>query len=197
MNTVMGKNSTAVADGDQRYQDGVTALQIDAGASRLEFSVRKRLMFVKRLVVTGRFADVRGTIWLDEQEPSNSRAEVVIGAASIDTRNARRDKHLRNADFFDVERYPQLTFSSEHIEAVDRAAGRYRVTGTLTVHGVTRQVTLDAEYTQAQGTAQAHGINLTLAGTLNRRDFGIVWNKAAINVADEVTLTLKVHAKPA
>lgn len=194
MSTAASINSSVLAAGDRQRMDGTTILSIDAGASSLAFSVRKRLMFVKRLVVTGRFSDVRGTITFDEQDPANSRAEVTIGAGSIDTANARRDKHLRAADFFDVAHHPQLTFTSRRIEALDRAAGRYRVTGDLSVRGVTRQVTLDAQYSQSAGAGQPRRIALTLSGTLNRRDFGIVWNKAAINVADEVTLDLKVQA---
>lgn len=74
---------------------------IDPAASRVEFTIHKRLFFVKHLLVTGRFAAVQGTISLDEQEPANSRADVTIGAASVDTGMGQRDKHLRKAAFFD------------------------------------------------------------------------------------------------
>jgi polyisoprenoid-binding protein YceI len=148
---------------DTPLSDGIPGFRptyhIDPVASRIEFSIRKRLFIVKHMVVTGHFADVKGTISLDKQEPSNSRAEVTIGTASLSTLTGsgrldlaqaqKRDQHLRKADFFDVEHYPQLTFKSRDIEAADRAAGRYRVTGDLTVRRVTREVTLDAVYVPA------------------------------------------------
>ena len=139
---------------------------------------------------------LRRTITLDEQEPSSAQAEVTIGAASIDTRNARRDKHLRTVDFFHVEQHPHLTFKSRRIEAVDRAAGTYRVTGDLTVRGVTREVTLDAHYTPPVAGAREPRIKLTLTAPLNRRDFGIVWNKPYIDVADDLTVTARGRGDP-
>jgi hypothetical protein len=99
-----------------------TVWTIDSAASRVEFAIRKRLFFVKTVTVTGRFTDMQGTIWLDEQEPAHSQADVKIGAASLTTRQARRDAHLRGADFFDVERHPTLIFTSRCTETVDRAA---------------------------------------------------------------------------
>src|SRR5437016_11839923 len=89
-----------------------TIYRIDPAASRVEFTIGKRLFFVTHLLVTGRFADVQGTISLDEQDPASAQAEVMIGAASVDTRMSKRDQHLRKADFFDVARHPTLTFTS-------------------------------------------------------------------------------------
>ena len=173
-----------------------TTYQIDPAASRVEFTIGKRLFFVLHLMVTGRFTDVEGAISLDEQEPANARAEVTIGAASVDTRMGKRDQHLRKADFFDVERRPTLTFTSQRIETIDRRAGHYRVVGALTVRGVTREVALDTHYVP-QGEGPARRIRLTLTGPLNRRDFGIVWNNPLITVADDLTLRLQIEATPA
>src|SRR5438045_595346 len=89
-----------------------TTWQIDPAASRVAFTTRKRLFFVKELTVTGHFAEVRGAIALDEDEPANARAEVTIGAASVGTNMGKRDAHLLKADFFDVKRHPTLTFRS-------------------------------------------------------------------------------------
>ena len=112
-----------------------TTYQIDPVASRVAFTIGHRLFFVKSAEVTGHFADVAGTITLDDQDPGTAQAAVTIGAASIDTGNARRDTHLRTADFFHVDQHPTLTFRSRRIEPVDPAAGRYRVVGDLTLHG--------------------------------------------------------------
>jgi len=136
-----------------------TTWRIDPTTARVEFMIRKRLMFIQTLTVTGRFTGVSGAITLDEQEPSTARAEVTIDAASIDTQNARRDKHLRTVDFFHVEEHPHLTFTSQRIEAVDRAAGTYRIIGDLTVRGVTREVTLDAHYMSPVAAARAPRIS--------------------------------------
>jgi polyisoprenoid-binding protein YceI len=157
------------------------------------------------MTVTGRFSDVHGMIGLDEQEPATARAEVTIGAASLTTgtgkqsrlqamQAAKRDKHLRKADFFDVERYPSLTFRSRSVETINRAEGRYRVTGDLTVRGVTREVALDAHYTSVPGDGSTRRIRLALTTPLNRRDFGMVWNRPYINVADDLTARIEVEA---
>jgi polyisoprenoid-binding protein YceI len=171
-----------------------TVYRIDPAASRVEFSIGKRLFFVKHLTITGRFTDINGTITLDEGQPTSAQASVTIGAASIDTQNARRDKHLRTADFFHVDQHPTLTFQSRKVETIDGAPGRYRVAGDLTVRGVTRRVTLDTRYVPAQGTGSGRRIKLTLTAPLNRRDFGIVWNKSIIDVANDLTVKLEVEA---
>lgn len=171
--------------------------QIDPAASRVEFTVGKQLFFILPLIVRGRFSDVQGTISLDEREPTTARAEATIGAASVNTRMAKRDKHLRNADFLDVERYPALTFRSHRVETVDRAAGHYRVMGDLTVHGVAREVALDTHYLPALGDGPARRLKLTLATALNRRDFGLVWNRPYLKVGDELTIRLEIEAAPA
>jgi polyisoprenoid-binding protein YceI len=169
-----------------------TTWQIDPAASRVGFAIGKRLLFVKKLTVTGHFADIRGTIWLDAQEPATAQATVAIGAASIDTRQARRDAHLRSAGFFDAERHPTLMFTSRRIITLDRAAGHYQVTGDLTIRGVTREVQLAAYYRAAEPGTPAPRIELS--GSLNRRDFGLDWNSPLIKIADAVTVTLDVQA---
>ena len=174
-----------------------TIYRIDPAASRVEFTIGKRLFFVTHLLVTGRFADVQGTISLDEQDPASAQAEVMIGAASVDTRMSKRDQHLRKADFFGVKQHPTLTFVSRRIETVDRATGHYRVVGDLTVRGVKREVALDTHYVPAQGDGPARRIKLTLTGPLNRRDFGIVWNNPLITIPDDLSVRLQIEATPA
>lgn len=142
---------------------GRATRRIDPATARDAFTIRKRLMFVKKLTVTGRFTNVSGTITLDGQEPRTAQAEVAIDAASVDTRNARRDKHLRAVDFLHAEEHPHLPFVSRRVEAVDRAAGAYRVSGDLTIRGVTRVVTLDAHDTPPVTGASEPRLTLTLA----------------------------------
>src|SRR3990172_9118077 len=116
---------------------GITTWTIDPSHSNVEFAVRHLMI----ATVKGRFADVAGTLVLDDADPLRSRVEVRIQAASIDTRTEQRDQHLRSADFFDVERFPDITFASTRVE---RAEEGYRVTGRLSMHGVTREVVLAA-----------------------------------------------------
>lgn len=168
--------------------------QIDPATSRIEFTTRKRLFFVKDVTVGGHFADVRGTITLDEEQPANARADITIGAASVGTHQGKRDAHLLTTDFFDVERHPLVIFRSRHIEAIDRAAGQYRVTGDLTIRGTVREIILDAEYTPPQPGAPKPQIVVTLTTSLNRRDFGIVWNTPIIKITDEVHVAITVAA---
>jgi polyisoprenoid-binding protein YceI len=173
-----------------------TAWHIDPASSRVEFTIRKRLL-VAPLRVTGRFSDVQGVITLDEQDPTTAQASITIGASSIDTGNARRDTHLRQEDFFHVDSHPAITFRSRRVDSSDRTASRYTVVGDLTVRGVTREVTLDGHYTAPEGSGDNRRIRLTLTTPLNRRDFGLVWNTWFVSVAGELTVNLAIEAAPA
>jgi polyisoprenoid-binding protein YceI len=174
-----------------------TVWRIDPARSRAEFAVDNRVMLVMKLTVKGTFSDLAGTITLDEQHPTMSSAELVIGAASLDTKNGRRDKHLKSADFFDVEKYPQLTFTNRAVKAIDAAAGRYRIDGDLTVRGVTLPVTFDALYTAPDANARERKIVLTGTATVSRRDFGMNWQSLVSRPADEAQLTVALEATPA
>jgi polyisoprenoid-binding protein YceI len=148
--------------------------------------------------VRGRFNEFDGTIEFDESNPTNSRVDVTIHARSIDTGETDRDNHLRNADFFDIEKYPTLTFKSTSV--TPRGNHAYDVAGDLTIHGVTRQVTLPASFL---GAAQDPWGNTKLVFeaelTLNRKDFGLTWNAAletgGFLVGDEVKVSLAIQAK--
>ena len=114
-----------------------TNWRVDGSHSNVEFAV-KHLMIS---TVRGRFTDVDGTVAIDDAEISRSRVEVSIKTASIDTRNADRDTHLRSPDFFDAEKFPTVAFRSTRVERT--GAGKLRVSGDLTIHGVTKAVALD------------------------------------------------------
>jgi polyisoprenoid-binding protein YceI len=165
---------------------------VDVGHSAIHFWVR-HLVISK---VHGRFAKWSGTIELDPQDLTRSSVEVKIDAASIDTQVADRDTHLRSPDFLDVAKYPELSFRSRKIE---KAGEGYRVTGDLTLHGVTRQVVLDAEF---NGTAKDPWGNERSAfaakTSLDRRDYGLTWNAAleagGVLVGEKVEISLEVEA---
>ena len=187
---------TATNERSQVPATSVTTWKIDQEASRVEFTTRMRLMFVMKVTVLGRFSDVAGTLTVDEREPTNSRVAVTIGTASLDTQLAARDKHLHSADFFDVEHYPAMTFTSQRFEALDQAAGHYRVTGTLTIREVTREVSFDA-WNVPLWTAGDSRLTFNLTTVLDRRDWGLTWSRPIQQIADEVNLALTIQFVPA
>jgi polyisoprenoid-binding protein YceI len=163
--------------------------QIDPNASGVEFAVDERMAFVKRRTVTGRFTGITGTILLDRDRPADARVELTIDARGIDTDDPRRDKNLRGKQFFDVERFPVITFTSRWCDAANVATGRYRAVGSLTIRDVTREVELEVECEAAQ-----RAVHLTATTVLNRRDFGMTWGNALLWIADEVRIRVGVEA---
>ena len=186
---------TANNDRSQVPATSVTTWKIDQEESRVEFTAHMRMMFVMKMTILGRFTDLSGTLTVDEREPANSLITVTIGTASLDTKSAARDKHLHSADFFDVEHYPTMTFTSRRIEALDQAAGHYRVTGTLTIREVSREVSLDA-WNVPPWTAGDRRLTLNLTTVLDRRDWGLTWSRPIRQIADEVNFALTVQFVP-
>ena len=156
----------------------MTRFQIDTTHSSIDFSIR-HLVIAK---VRGRFASFRGAIELDATDLSKSTVAVEIDAASISTNEDKRDAHLRSADFFDVENYPLITFTSKQVE-ID--GSDLRLTGALTIHGVTRDVVLAAENL---GTATDPWGNERIAfaakTTIDRKEFGLRWETGGRVTAD-------------
>ena len=147
--------------------------------------------------VRGSFNEFEGSGYFDAENPTGSDLQLTIQAASIDTRNADRDGHLKGNDFFDMETYPEITFASTAVEQVDDS--NYQVTGDLTIKGVTKPVTVDFEYT---GTAvdpyQNQRIGFEGTTTVNRKDWGVNWNAAleagGVLVGEKVALEFEVSA---
>ena len=187
---------TTTNDSSQIPVTNITAWKIDPEASSVEFTSRMRLMFVSKITVKGRFTDVTGTLTVDESEPTNSHATITIGIASMDTKMAARDKHLYSADFFDVEQYPSMTFTSQSFEVLDQAQGRYRITGNLTIRGVTHEVSLDATRDVSSKTSDESRLTFHLTTVIDRRDWGITWSRPIQKIADEVNLELNVQFVP-
>ncbi len=147
--------------------------QPDPVHSRLGFAARYAMV----TTVHGWFDSFGGRVHLDSQDPRNCSVALTIDAASIRTNNPDRDAHLRSADFFDVERYPTITFESSGVTPLDD--GRYRVTGDLTIRGVTRAV--DLELTHQGSATDPYGqlrVGLQGSGGLKRSDWGLTWNVA-------------------
>ena len=183
----------ALAAGLAGPAQAAETLVIDRVHSDASFQVRH---FVSN--VRGRFTDFSGTIVADAAKPEASTVELTIKTASIDTDQPNRDKHLQSADFFDVEKFPEITFKSTSVKAAGK--NKFDVTGNLTMHGVTRQVTLPVTYLGSVGAGKdaKHGFETTT--TINRKDFGIVWNKALDNggymLGDDVTVDINIEAAP-
>ncbi len=169
---------------------------------RLTRSTPTRSFAVKHMMVTtvkGEFGKVAGKINIDEKDITKSSVDVTIDASTIDTRNEQRDGHLKSPDFFDVTKHPNITFKSNKVEKVGE--GKLKVTGDLTMRGVTKPAVLDVEGPTAPVKSPFDGsalIGATATTKINRKDFGLNWNKAleagGVLVGDEVKVTLEVEA---
>jgi len=182
---------TAVAAGTAAAAE--TVWEIDPAHSSVQFSVRH--MMVSN--VRGEFRKVSGTVRGDETDPTKAQVEATIDTTSIDTRNEKRDSHLKSADFLDTEKFPTMTFKSKKIEKTgDR---RYKVTGDLTLHGTTREVVLDVEGPTAPMKDPRGNLRAGAEATakINRQDFGITWSKAldggGVMVGDDIDVTIDVE----
>ena len=167
--------------------------ELDNAHSSVNFSV-KHMMIAK---VHGGFQKLSGTLRLDRVNPANSSVEATIDAASIDTREPKRDEHLRSADFFDVKTFPTITFKSKRFEVT--GGDNYQVIGELTLHGITREIALDVE-SGASEMKDPWGntrIGASASVKLKRKDFGLTWNAAletgGFVVGDDVAVTLDLE----
>jgi len=157
---------------DERVIPVPGVYEIDGAHTSVEF-VGRHLMITK---VRGRFSDVRGQITIDE-EPTKSHVEVEIGVASVSTGNDDRDAHLRSGDFFDVERYPAITFSSTGVKPL--RDNTWELTGDLTVHGTTKPVILEVDFDGGGPSPMGdERIGFSAGTEVNREDFGLTWNVA-------------------
>ena len=164
---------------------------VDLDHTSVSFKIRHILSYVQ-----GHFRQFEGSIDYEPGKPETWKAEGVIQAASIDTNVEPRDKHLRSADFFDVEKYPTLSFKTVKVlEASDTAA---KLEGLLTLHGVEKPIVLDVEiYGVAKDPWGNTRASFTVTTSLNRKDYGLTWNKTVetgqVLVGEEVKITLEVE----
>jgi polyisoprenoid-binding protein YceI len=170
-----------------------SAWQIDPNHSSAQFAVKHLALSTVR----GAFTKVSGTVQLDDKDISKSSVEVTIDAASVDTRVADRDKDLRGDHFFDVEKYPTITFKSTKVEQV--SPGQLKVTGDLTIHGTTKSVVLEVEGPTPPAKDPWGNQRVAASATtkVNRQDYGVKWNATMDNgglvVGNDVTITIDVE----
>jgi polyisoprenoid-binding protein YceI len=171
---------------------GITTWTVDAAHSNVEFAV-KHLMIS---TVKGRFGDVKGTVTHNESNPAQSKVEIEVGIASIDTRTEQRDAHLRSPDFFDAERYPTMRFTSKRIEG--NIDGEFKLIGDLTIRDVTREVALNAEFHgREKDPWGGERMGFEATGKINRKDFGLNWNQVLESggwlVGEDIKLSIEVE----
>lgn len=169
-----------------------TAWKLDPAHSMVEFSAKHMML----TTVRGRFVDVEGVIYTDEQNPTNSSVEATLKAASIDSRAEQRDQHLRSADFLDVENWPAITFKSTRIEGDKQ---HFKLTGDLSIRGTTKSITLDVEFEgRNRDPWGGERAGFTASGKIDRRDFGLMWNQAleagGILVSNDVKISIEAQA---
>ncbi len=165
---------------------------LDPAHSSANFSI-KHMMIAK---VRGSFDQISGTLEYDSANPTAAKAEAQISAASINTREEQRDNHLKSADFFDVEKYPQLKFSTKKITT---SSDGLKVIGDLTIKDVTKEITLEVEGPTPELKDPWGNLKIGASATtkINRKDFGLTWNAAleagGVLVGDEVTISLDLQ----
>jgi polyisoprenoid-binding protein YceI len=170
-----------------------TTYEIDPAHSSAQFSVRHMMI----TNVRGAFSSIKGTIVYDSDNPGASTLEAVIDASTINTHDAQRDVHLKSADFLDVEIYPTITFQGKSVEY--DAPGEGKVTGDLTIHGVTKEVTLRVEGPTAEGKDPWGNIRAGASATakIKRSNFGLTWNAAldtgGIMVGDDLKIEIEIE----
>jgi len=181
--------TTSATTGLRRLTGSYT---IDPAHSRIGF-VARHAMVTK---VRGSFNEFAGTVDFDGTTPANSKAQLTILAASIDTRNAQRDEHLRSNDFLAMETHPEITFVSTDVRETDDGL---ELTGDLTLRGITQQVTIPFSY-EGSATDPFGNLRVGFEGsvTINRKDYGVNWNAAleagGVLVSDKVVLEFEISA---
>jgi len=164
---------------------------VDRAHSEAAFQVRH--IFTK---VRGTFRDFSGMINFDKAQPANSSVEFRIKTASIDTGNQKRDDHLRTADFFDVANHPEIVFKSTKV--VPKGANAFEVTGDFTMHGVTKSITLPVTFLGEQKFMKGTKAGFETALTINRKDYGLNWNRAleggGVLVGEDVEIAINIEA---
>ena len=167
--------------------------RVDPVHSYVGFKVRHMMV----AFVRGQFTGIDGKVWYDPDHPSSTKVEVEIDAASINTQNQRRDDHLRNEDFFYVEKHPKLRFVSKSVKGNTQSG--FHLVGDLTMRGVTKEVTLDVKGLERVISNGKGGerMGLSATGKVSRKEFGITWVEpvlgGGVNVADEVIMEIEAE----
>jgi polyisoprenoid-binding protein YceI len=164
---------------------------VDPAHSGVQFSIRH--FFTP---VPGRFNDFTGTIVYDAAKPAEASVEFTVQASSIDTQNGDRDNHLRSPDFFDVEKHPTWTFKSTGVKPAGE--GKLNVTGDLTIHGMTKKVTIPVAILGALETPMGHRAGFSTEFTIDRKEYGVSWNRALDSggaiLGEDVKIEINIEA---
>jgi polyisoprenoid-binding protein YceI len=178
---------------------GAASLASAADAYKIDSSHAEATFQVRHLVnkVSGKFADVSGVINIDKANPAASSVDFTIKTATINTGVPQRDADLRSANFFDTDKYPEITFKSTKI-APTAKKDVYDVTGDFTMHGVTKQITVPVQVLGWQTTKQGEHVGFSLSTTINRKDYGINWNRTldqgGMLLGDDVDVNVSIDA---
>lgn len=169
-----------------------TTWKLDPTHTNVEFSA-KHLMIT---TVRGRIADVEGTIYTDEENPAHSSVEAVLKGATLDTGAEQRDQHLRSADFLDVEKFPEIGFRSTRIQG---SKEKFKLSGDLTIRGVTREITLDVTFEGRQKDPWGgERVGFSASGKIDRREFGLTWNvmleAGGVTVSNDIKINIDAQA---
>jgi polyisoprenoid-binding protein YceI len=163
----------------------------DKAHSLVGFRIRH---FVSK--VEGRFKDYEGVVTLDRQSPATSKVDLTIQAGSIDTGNDNRDKDLKSANFFDVDKFPTITFKSTKV--TPKGSDAYDVTGDFTMHGVTKSITIPVKHGGFAKAGKVEKAGFEVSFNLNRKDYGITWNRAVdqggLMLGEDVEINVQVEA---
>ena len=176
-------------------QTGTSTWRLDPAHSSVEFSVKHMMM----TTVRGRFKEIEATLTADEEHPEGCCVEVTLQVASIDTGMADRDTHLQSPDFFDAPRFPTITFKSRKLGGdVERDGDRFQITGDLTIHGTTMEVTLDCTFEgRGKDPWGKERAGFSARTELDRRDWGLKWNQVietgGVLVANKVRVEAEVQ----
>lgn len=188
----MTTSSTATPAAGTATEARAQSWTIDAAHSHVGFAI-KHLMIA---TVRGQFTDVQGTVTADESDPTTAKIDISIATKSVTTGDEKRDGHLRSPDFFDVDRYPAMTFRSRRVEA--KSMKTFRVTGDLTIRDVTREVVLDVQLLgRAKDPWGKEHAAFEASTKINRGDYGLTWNAAleagGVLVGDEVKISIEAQ----
>jgi len=163
---------------------------VDKSHSTATFKIRHMMSNV-----VGQFRNIDGAVYVDRANPEKSSVEFILQTTSIDTGNENRDKHLRGADFFDVEKFPAITFKSTAVKA--KSKSEFDVTGDLTMHGVTKRVTLPVSFLGFGKTQRGEKAGFEIETTIDRKDYGVVWNRnldeGGVLLGDEVKVSINLE----
>jgi polyisoprenoid-binding protein YceI len=189
MTTTETTATTPAAAATATTNPSKTTWAIDPAHTSVEFSVRHLMI----TTVKGRFTDVKGTVISDDADLTQGQVDLTINVASIDTREAQRDTHLRSADFFETEKFPRMSFKGRRI--TDVSGDRFRLIGDLTIRDITREVTLDVTSNgRAKDPWGGERAGFEATTKIKRSDFGLTWNQAletgGVVVGDEIKISI-------